>query len=160
MKYLLFLCLLLFSSLLFTVSAQDTIKQSEKIFAEMSANISYYNSLSISMEKEFTYGKFTFGPRVELLNLFNTQTYEGGDTTFTMNTQVRLRLVQIEYRLNEYVKLGVAPFWLLGPLPRNGYYKTPSSVYAHIQLKEGLSLETSFTTSDQEMVQISLRKVL
>jgi len=160
MKYLLFLCLLLFSSLLFTVSAQDTIKQSEKIFAEMSANISYYNSLSISMEKEFTYGKFTFGPRVELLNLFNTQTYEGGDTTFTMNTQVRLRLAQIEYRLNEYVKLGVAPLWLLGPLPRNGYYKTPSSVYAHIQLKEGLSLETSFTTSDQEMVQISLRKVL
>ena len=160
MKYLLFLCLLLFSSLLFTVSAQDTIKQSEKIFAEMSANISYYNSLSISMEKEFTYGKFTFGPRVELLNLFNTQTYEGGDTTFTMNTQVRLRLVQIEYRLNEYVKLGVAPLWLLGPLPRNGYYKTPSSVYAHVQLKEGLSLETSFTISDQEMVQISLRKVL
>ena len=160
MKYLLFLCLLLFSSLLFTVSAQDTIKQSEKIFAEMSANISYYNSLSISMEKEFTYGKFTFGPRVELLNLFNTQTYEGGDTTFTMNTQVRLRLAQIEYRLNEYVKLGVAPLWLLGPLPRNGYYKTPSSIYAHVQLKEGLSLETSFTTSDQEMVQISLRKVL
>ena len=160
MKYLLFLCLLLFSSLFFTVSAQDTIKQSEKIFAEMSANISYYNSLSISMEKEFTYGKFTFGPRVELLNLFNTQTYEGGDTTFTINTQVRLRIAQIEYRLNEYVKLGVAPLWLLGPLPRNGYYKTPSSVYAHIQLKEGLSLETSFTTSDQEMVQISLRKVL
>jgi hypothetical protein len=160
MKYLLLLCLLLFSSLFFTVSAQDTIKQSEKIFAEMSANISYYNSLSISMEKEFTYGKFTFGPRVELLNLFNTQTYEGGDTTFTMNTQVRLRLVQIEYRLNEYVKLGVAPLWLLGPLPRNGYYKTPSSVYAHVQLKEGLSLETSFTISDQEMVQISLRKVL
>ena|SRR6056300_1006481 len=160
MKYLLLLCLLLFSSLFFTVSAQDTIKQSEKIFAEMSANISYYNSLSISMEKEFTYGKFTFGPRVELLNLFNTQTYEGGDTTFTMNTQVRLRLVQIEYRLNEYVKLGVAPLWLLGPLPINGYYKTPSSVYAHVQLKEGLSLETSFTISDQEMVQISLRKVL
>ena len=160
MKYLLLLCLLLFSSLFFTVSAQDTIKQSEKIFAEMSANISYYNSLSISMEKEFTYGKFTFGPRVELLNLFNTQTYEGGDTTFTMNTQVRLRLVQIEYRLNEYVKLGVAPLWLLGPLPINGYYKTPSSVYAHVQLKEGLSLETSFTISDQETVQISLRKVL
>jgi len=160
MKYLLLLCLLLFSSLFFTVSAQDTIKQSEKIFAEMSANISYYNSLSISMEKEFTYGKFTFGPRVELLNLFNTQTYEGGDTTFTMNTQVRLRLVQIEYRLNEYVKLGVAPLWLLGPLPINGYYKTPSSIYAHVQLKEGLSLETSFTISDQETVQISLRKVL
>ena len=160
MKYLLLLCLLLFSSLFVTVSAQDTIKQSEKIFAEMSANISYYNSLSISMEKEFTYGKFTFGPRVELLNLFNTQTYEGGDTTFTMNTQVRLRLVQIEYRLNEYVKLGVAPLWLLGPLPINGYYKTPSSVYAHVQLKEGLSLETSFTISDQETVQISLRKVL
>ena len=47
MKYLLLLCSLLFSSLFFTASAQDTIKQSENIFAEMSANISYYNSLSI-----------------------------------------------------------------------------------------------------------------
>lgn len=165
MKHLLLLCSLLFSSLFFTANAQDTIKQTERYMVEMGVNISYYNSLSISVEKEFTYGRFTFGPRVELLNPFNSQTYpgqtpEGKDTTFIMNAQVRLRLAQIEYSVNDKIRLGVAPFWLLGPLPRNGFYKTPSSIYAHFQLKEGLSLETLFTTSDQEMVQISLRKVL
>lgn len=165
MKHLLLLCSLLFSSLFFTANAQDTIKQTERYVVEMGVNISYYNSLSISVEKEFTYGRFTFGPRVELLNPFNSQTYpgqtpEGKDTTFIMNAQVRLRLAQIEYSVNDKIRLGVAPFWLLGPLPRNGFYKTPSSIYAHFQLKEGLSLETLFTTSDQEMVQISLRKVL
>jgi len=165
MKHLLLLCSLLFSSLFFTANAQDTIKQTERYMVEMGVNISYYNSLSISVEKEFTYGRFTFGPRVELLNPFNSQTYpgqtpEGKDTTFIMNAQVRLRLAQIEYSVNDKIRLGVAPFWLLGPLPRNGFYKTPSSIYVHFQLKEGLSLETLFTTSDQEMVQISLRKVL
>jgi len=160
MKYLLLLCSLLFSSLFFTANAQDTIKQTERYMVEMGVNISYYNSLSISVEKEFTYGRFTFGPRVELLNPFNSQIYNGGDSIFIMNAQVRLRLAQIEYSVNDKVRLGVAPFWLLGPLPRNGFYKTPSSVYAHIQLKEGLSLETSFTTSEREMVQLSLRKVL
>lgn len=160
MKYLLLLCSLLFSSLLFTASAQDTIKQSERYMVEIAANVSQYNSLSISVEKEFTYGRFTFGPRVELLNPFNNQIYKGEDSTFIMNAQVRLRLAQIEYSVNDKIRLGVAPFWLLGPLPRNGFYRTPSSIYAHFQLKEGLSLETSFTSSEREMVQLSLRKVL
>jgi len=165
MKQLLLLWSLLLSSLFFTANAQDTVKQSERYMVEIAANVSQYNSLSISIEKEFTHGRFTFGPRVELLNPFNSQTYpgqtpEGKDTTFIMNAQVRLRLAQIEYSVNDKVRLGVAPLWLLGPLPRNGYYKTPSSVYAHFQLKEGLSLETSFTTSEREMVQLSLRKVL
>ena len=165
MKQLLLLWSLLFSSLFFTASAQDTVKQSERYMVEIAANVSQYNSLSISIEKEFTYGRFTFGPRVELLNPFNSQTYpgqtpEGKDTTFIMNAQFRIRLVQVEYSLNDKIKVGVAPFWMLGPLPRNGFYKTPTSIYTHIQLKEDLSLETSFTTSEREMVQISLRKEL
>jgi hypothetical protein len=69
-------------------------------------------------------------------------------------------LAQIEYTLNDKVRVGMAPFWMLGPVPRKGFYKTPTSLYAHIQLKEGLSLETSFTTSVNEMVQISFRKEL
>jgi len=160
MKYLLLSCLLLFSSLFFTASAQDTIKQSERYMVEIAANVSQYNSLSISVEKEFTYNKFKFGPRVELVNLFNEQSYNAEDTTYVMTSQIRIRLAQIEYTLNDNVRIGVAPFWLLGPIPRKGFYKTPTSLYAHIQLKEGLSLETSFTTSANEMVQISLRKVL
>jgi hypothetical protein len=49
---------------------------------------------------------------------------------------------------------------MLGPLPKNGFYKTPSSIYAHIRLKEGFSLETSITTSSQELVQLSFRKAI
>lgn len=126
----------------------------------MAANVSDYNSLSISIEKTFTDGKWLFGPRVELVNLFNTLSYKGEDSTYQMNAQMRVRLGQIEYQVNNHVRLGIAPFWLLGPLPRNGFYKTPTSVYAHFQLKEGLSLETSFTTSQREFAQLSLRKKL
>jgi hypothetical protein len=49
---------------------------------------------------------------------------------------------------------------MLGPLPKNGLYKTPTSLYAHIRIKEGLALETSFTNSDRELVQLSLRKTI
>lgn len=160
MKKLLQLCFLLLFSLSSIAGVKDTTVQKERFLTEMAVNLSIYNSLSISIEKEFTYGKFTFGPRVELVNLFNTESYKGEDSTFTMNVQFRVRLAQIEYQLNDNVRIGISPFWLLGPLPRNGFYKTPTSIYSHIQIKEGLSLETSFTNSDQEMVQISLRKVI
>ena len=153
-KYVILLFSLILSQF---VLAQDT---SERWNVEMSANIAQYNSLSISIEKEFTYGKFKFGPRVELVNLFESQSYKAEDTTFQMTSQIRLRLAQIEYTLNDKVRVGMAPFWMLGPVPRKGFYKTPTSLYAHIQLKEGLSLETSFTTSVNEMVQISFRKEL
>jgi len=153
-KYVILLFSLILSQF---VLAQDT---SERWNVELAANIAQYNSLSISIEKEFTYGKFKFGPRVELVNLFEAQSYTAEDTTFQMTSQIRLRLAQIEYTLNDKVRVGVAPFWLLGPVPRKGFYRTPTSLYAHIQLKEGLSLETSFTTSVNEMVQISLRKRL
>lgn len=160
MKKLLPLCFLLLFSLSSIAGVKDTTVQKERFVTEMAVNLSIYNSLSISVEKEFTYGKFTFGPRVELVNLFNPELYEGEDSTFAMNTQLRIRLAQVEYSLNDKIKIGVAPFWMLGPLPRNGFYKTPTSIYTHIQLKEGLSLETSFTTSQNEMVQISIRKEL
>ena len=150
-------CLL---SLFFLFANGQSKDASGKYAVEMAANISYYNSLSISVEKTFTEGRWLFGPRVELVNLFDTVSYRGEDSTYHMKAQLRIRLAQIEYKVNDHLRLGVAPFWLLGPLPRNGFYKTPTSIYAHIQLKEGLSLETSFTTSTNELIQLSLRKVL
>lgn len=153
-------CFLLLLSLSSIVYSQNTKKQSEEINVEMAINAAQYHSMSISIEKTFTEGRWKFGPRVEVLNLFLPQTYKGEDSTFTMNAQLRVRLAQIEYQLNDNVRIGIAPFWMLGPLPRNGFYKTPTSIYSHIQIKEGLSLETSFTTSQNETVQISLRKVL
>ncbi len=160
MKYLLLLCSLLFSSLFFTASGQDTIKQSENIFVEMSANISYYNSLSISVEKEFTYGKWKFGPRVELINVFGDESYIAEKVDFKMIAQIRVRLLQLEYQVADRIRIGVAPFWMLGPLPKQGVYKVPSSVYAHIQIKEGFSLETSLSNTNRELFQVSLRKVI
>ena len=158
MKYLILSCFVLFFSLFTSAKEKDTIPQSNSVFVEMSANVSFYNSLSISVEKEFTYGKLKFGPRAELVNLFTTESYKGGDSTYQMNTQFRLRLAQVEYQLNDIIRVGIAPFWLLGPLPKNGYYKTPTTIYAHIQLKEGFSFEPSFTSSSRELIQLSFRK--
>ena len=160
MKYFILLCFVLFSSLFVSAKEPDTIPQSESVFVEMAVNISYYNSLSISIEKEFTYGKFKFGPRAELVNLFTTESYEGGDSTYQMNTQFRLRLAQVEYQLNDKIRVGIAPLWLLGPLPKNGYYKVPTTIYAHIQLKEGFSFEPSITSSNRELIQLSFRKII
>jgi len=156
MKSLL-LCLLLCASLFSQGQSKDT---SEKYTIELAASISNYSSLSISAEKEFTYGKWKFGPRVELVNLFANQSYQGEDSAYFMNMQLRIRLAQIEYQVNPHLRVGIAPFWMLGPLPKNGFYKTPSSIYAHIQLKEGFSLETSITTSSQELIQLSFRKTI
>ena len=160
MKYFILLCFVLFSSLFVSAKEPDTIPQSESVFVEMAVNISYYNSLSIGIEKEFTYGKFKFGPRAELVNLFTTESYEGGDSTYQMNTQFRLRLAQVEYQLNDKIRVGIAPLWLLGPLPKNGYYKVPTTIYAHIQLKEGFSFEPSITSSSRELIQFSFRKII
>jgi len=160
MKYFILSCFVLFSSLFTSAEEKDTIPKSESVFGEMAVNVSYYNSLSISIEKEFTYGKFKFGPRAELVNLFTTENYKGGDSTYQMNTQFRLRLVQVEYQLNDKIRVGIAPLWLLGPLPKNGYYKTPTTIYAHIQLKEGFSFEPSITSSNRELIQLSFRKII
>jgi len=161
MKYLAILCLLLFSSLFAFSQKSDTIQKSERVFVEMSANISTYNSLSISVEKEFTYGKWKFGPRVELVNLFNAIDYIAeDDSTYSMSSQLRIRLAQIEYQINPHLRVGVAPFWMLGPIPPKGFYKTPTTFYAHLQLKEGFSFESSITTSSKEFYQFSFRKII
>ena len=96
-----------------------------------------------------------------MVNLFGDQSYIGeDDSTYSMQNQIRVRLAQIEYQINPRLRIGIAPFWMLGPLPKRGFYKTPSSIYAHLQIKEGLSLETSFTNSNKEMVQLSFRKAI
>ena len=93
--------------------------------------------------------------------MFSNQSYVGeDDSTYLMSSQIRIRLAQIEYQINPLLRVGVAPFWMFGPIPSQGFYKTPTTFYAHLQLKEGLSLETSLTSSERELVQLSIRKVL
>ena len=159
MKSLLTFLLCLFFSF---VSGQSKLKDASESWAvEMSANVSYYNSLSISVEKTFTEGRWLFGPRVELINLFTPVNYIAeDDSTYQMSAQLRVRLAQIEYQINPHLRVGIAPFWMLGPLPQRGFYKTPTTIYAHIQIKKGLSLEASFTTTAEEFVQLSIRKKL
>jgi hypothetical protein len=154
---IIFYLILLFPCLIFA-QGKDTINQSERVFVEMAANASSYNSLSLSIEKEFTYGKFKFGPRVELLNPFGNQSYTAGDSIYIMNAQIRVRLLQVEYQVTNKIRVGIAPSWLLGPLPRNGWYKVPTSIYAHVQLKDKLSFEPSITTSIKELIQFSIRR--
>ena len=156
MRWFIILCFFTSSLYSFGQSKDST----EQVNFELSANVSSRSSLSISIEKEFTYGNWLFGPRVELINLFTPVNYVGGDSTYQMLAQLRIRLIQIEYRVNSHLRVGVAPFWMLGPLPQAGFYKTPTSIYAHIQLKEGLSLETTYTMAYQDAFQISIRKKL
>lgn len=157
MKGLLTCLLCLLSVLSF---GQDTAKTSERIFVEAGINFTTKSSLSISIEKEFTYNRWKFGPRIELVNLFDTVQYRGGNDTFTQTAQVRLRLAQIEYQLNNYLRIGIAPIWMLGPLPRKGFYRTPSSIWAHFDLDvpKTLSLEITLTNSEDQLLQIGLRK--
>jgi len=130
---------------------------------EGAVNISEYSSLSISLEREYTYKKITFGPRVELVNPFSVLTYQiDGDTNiYQQFAQIRLRLLQVEWEASDRIKIGIAPFWMLGPLPRRGYYKTPSSAYVHFDLDKAktLSSEISISTNFPEIVLISFRKV-
>lgn len=154
--------LLIIFLLLSTVSQSfSQTLETEKWQFEAAINISGYNSLSISLEKEFTYNQFKFGPRVELLNPFGDLIYMVNDTSgFSQKAQIRLRLLQVEWSATDKIRIGAAPFWLLGPLPRRGYYKVPSSVYVHFDLdeKKTLSSEIAFTTSWNELAQISIRK--
>lgn len=155
----LFVCLLLFLSSLSSAQSVDT---SESWFVEAGINIAQQSSLSISIEKEFVVGKLHFGPRLEIANLFDTIQYraEGVDTLLTQRAQVRLRLWQFEWEVTDKIRIGVAPFWMLGPIPRRGFYRTPSSVWAHFDLdpQKTLSLAVTLTTSSDQLSQLSLRK--
>lgn len=142
------------------VSDTSKPKTSEEIIVEFATNIGTNNSLSISMEKTFTYNKWKFGPRVEFANLLNDQQYTAENNDYEMIAQLRVRLLQLEYQVTDRIRIGVAPLWMKGPLPQFGFYQVPSSMYAHIQLKEGFCLETTLTNVERELIEFSLRKTI
>ena len=150
-----------------TTNITNTVPiERESYNVELAVNVSQYNSLSISIEKEFQYNKFFFGPRIEILNPFQAQAYtvqvNNQDTTYTSNWQWRIRLAQIEYQASNRIRIGIAPIWMLGPQPRRGYYQTPSSLYATVWLDKQatLQLECLLQTTSQAPVQLSVRKTL
>ncbi len=153
--------LLIFSTFTYA-QINDTlnVKTHEKINVEFASCIGIYNYLSISVEKEFTQGRFKFGPRVEFVNLLNIEQYTAEKKDYEMIAQLRIRLLQLEYQLTDRLRVGVVPIWMKGPLPQYGFYQTPSSVYGHIQLKEGFSLEATLTNTNRKLIEISLRKVI
>ena len=155
------LLILAISFSLLTFAQKPTPIERERINVEMAINIQSYNSLSISIEKEFQYNKFYFGPRIEILNPFRSQTYVV-DTILSMDWQLRIRLVQIEYQATERIRVGIAPLWLLAPVPRQGWYQTPSSLYACFWLddKKTLEFEAILQTTKQGPFQLTLRKRL
>ena len=160
-KTVLTLIILMISS--FTYGKTSDTSQSniyEKINFEFACNWATNHSLSISVEKEFTYNKWKFGPRVEFVNLLNSQQYTAEKKDYEMVAQLRVRLLQLEYQVSDRIRIGIAPIWMKGPLPSSGFYKTPSSAYFHIQLKEDFSIETSFTNVDRELIELSFRKVI
>jgi len=133
---------------------------SERVNFEFACNFATNHSLSISVEKEFTYNKWKFGPRVEFVNLLNSQQYTAENSNYEMIAQLRIRLLQLEYQAADRIRIGIVPIWMKGPIPGYGFYQTPSSAYIHIQLKEDFSLETSFTNVDKELIEFSFRKVI
>lgn len=155
-----FALLLTSTSLYGEVSDTSKPKTSEKVSVEFATNIGTNNSLSISVEKTFTYNRWKFGPRVEFANLLNTQQYVAEKMKYEMIAQLRVRLLQLEYQVTDRIRIGIVPIWMKGPLPQYGFYQTPSSVYTHIQLKEDFSLEISFTNVEKELIELSLRKVI
>jgi len=150
-----------------TINITNTVPvQKESFNVELAINVSEYNSLSVSIEKEFQYNKFYFGPRIEILNPFRQPTYtvqaNNKDTTYTTDWQWRIRLTQVEYQVNPKIRIGIAPIWMLGPVPRRGYYQTPTSLYATFWLDphKTLQLECLLQTTSQAPVQLSVRKRL
>lgn len=142
------------------VSDTSKPKTSEEIIVEFATNIGTNHSLSISVEKTFTYNKWKFGPRVEFANLLNTQQYTAEKMDYEMIAQLRVRLLQLEYQVTDRIRIGIVPTWMKGPLPQSGFYQVPSSIYTHIQLKEGFCLETAFTNANRELIELSFRKTI
>jgi hypothetical protein len=160
-KKILALIMLMISSFTYAKTSDTSkINTSEKINVEFACNLTGNSSLSISVEKEFTHNKWKFGPRVEFVNLLNTQQYTAEKMKYEMIAQLRVRLLQLEYQASDRIRIGVVPIWMLGPIPKSGFYRTPSSAYIHIQLKEDFSLETSFSNVDKEVIALSFRKVI
>ena len=149
-----------------TVITNTVPIEKERYNVELAINVSEYNSLSVSIEKEFQYNNFFFGPRIEILNPFQTQAYTvdyyGKDSTMQANWQVRIRLAQIEYQINPSTRIGIAPLWMSGPVPSHGYYQTPTSIYATFWLDQPktLQFECILQNADRQRIQLVLRKTL
>lgn len=172
MKWLLYSCF--YFSMLSTAAAQTanypieatTRIEREKINVELAINFAEYNSLSMSIEKEFQWNRWYFGPRVEILNPFQAQEYVvdyfGKDSVMQANWFVRVRPLQLEWQASPFIRIGIAPVWMSGPVPRRGYYQTPSSIYANFWLDKSktLQLECCLQNADRQPIQISLRKRL
>lgn len=153
--------LLIFLFSLHTQAQKPKTEELVNMESAIQATAEYY-AYSFSIEKEFQYNNFFFGSRVELMNPFNAQPYIGGGDSLSYNLLLNIRLLQLEYKIDENVRVGVAPVWAKRPLPSIGYYKTPSSVYAHFWLdkEKTLHLITQLNLYKENRFQIELRKKL
>ena len=168
MKWLLYSLFCFYSILPAAAQQADTTTkpiEKERYNVEMAIQVKPdYTAYAFSIEKEFQYNNFYFGPRIEIENPFSRQAYivqeKGKDTIHYYNLLLNIRLVQIEYQLNPQVRVGIAPFWMQGPLPRKGWYKTPTSLYAQFWLDKPKSLQlvAQFNTHLPNPVQLELRK--
>lgn len=155
--------ILIFTFFFPTLLIGQPIEQ-EKWRAELSFNLSNYNSFSASIEKEFRYNNWYFGPRVELLNPFGVVKYNTSDTINNgykeMRSQFRIQLLRLEWQKNKKLRFGISPFWMLGPIPREGFYQINTSVWASIYFKETKRVEVSLNSAKEIPFQISLRQSL
>ena len=69
--------------------------------ADASVYLSSYPSLSLGVEKRFEFGDVSMGVRAEIVRPMQPEYYQVLDTFHEMNYQFRLRMIQVEYRVNE-----------------------------------------------------------
>lgn len=132
--------------------AQDSLR------INLAATASSYHSWSIGFSQMFPWGKFRLGPSADYCVLTRYEEYQADGESFLMDAQLRINLVNIEYPIGDRVSVGVSPFWLLAPLPRRGYYKIPSSIYARFEIYNNLFYKAVITNTDREFMQMSLIK--
>ena len=138
--------------------------ETEKFNLEVSCLVSNYTATSISIEKEFQLNKFYFGPRIELVKLITPQDYKvhelGHTDTLAQQSQLRIRLSKFEWQVTQKIRLGIAPFWMLGPIPARGWYQTPTSIWITYWIDKPQTLYANITlhNTNEALWQISLTK--
>jgi hypothetical protein len=96
--------------------------------------------VGFSVQKDFYYKNFTFGPRIEFSDkLLDTSSY------------INIHILSLFYRVNDFIEVGISPFWMNGPLPRRGIYYTPSSIITRLK-KDDLALELWINTKSQSPI--------
>ena len=155
MKTLFLTFTLLISS--FTLYSQI---EEELCRAELNFNVSTYNSLSASIEKEFRYNDWYFGPRVEVMNPFGLVRYNTEKGEMTMRAQLRIQPLRLEWEKNQRIRFGISPFWMLGPIPRQGFYQVNTSIWTSIRLTESKRIEAGLNTAKEIPFQVSFRQEL